>query len=189
MAAKNPNSLTHQGEFHARRPTQPPSQKGHQPGQQTQAPTFSAQTLPAGTAPPANTFQPANTVIEPAAVTGHPTLHPGATSADVHTGLGHPGSGQTGRELRHDGQHGRTREKLGLAAQGAQQGHRSADLGSADERVDERQRGLGREEGVMAGKKGKVNAGGAEEEAESTTASMEAGGAPKGAGNEGFINK
>ena len=25
------------------------------------------------------------------------------TSADVHTGLGHPGSGQTSREIRHDG--------------------------------------------------------------------------------------
>jgi hypothetical protein len=31
----------------------------------------------------------------------------GATSADVHTGLGHPGSGQTSTELRHDGQHTR----------------------------------------------------------------------------------
>lgn len=27
----------------------------------------------------------------------------GATSADVHTGLGHPGQGQTSNELRHDG--------------------------------------------------------------------------------------
>lgn len=27
---------------------------------------------------------------------------PGATSKDVHTGLGHPGQGQTSRELRHD---------------------------------------------------------------------------------------
>lgn len=27
----------------------------------------------------------------------------GATSGDVHTGLGHPGAGQTSKELRHDG--------------------------------------------------------------------------------------
>ncbi|KAG6900774.1 hypothetical protein C0993_002198 [Termitomyces sp. T159_Od127] len=34
----------------------------------------------------------------------------GATSSDVHAGLGHPGSGQTSQELHHDGRRGRERD-------------------------------------------------------------------------------
>ncbi|KAH9924199.1 uncharacterized protein B0H18DRAFT_878149 [Fomitopsis serialis] len=37
----------------------------------------------------------------------------GATSKDVNTHLGHPGSGQTSAELHHDGQPGRTRAPRG----------------------------------------------------------------------------
>lgn len=37
----------------------------------------------------------------------------GASSADVHTGLGHPGAGQTSAELRHDGQAHRNNPGLG----------------------------------------------------------------------------
>ena len=37
----------------------------------------------------------------------------GATSADVHNGLGHPGSGQTSTETRHDGMHGRKKHGPG----------------------------------------------------------------------------
>ncbi|KZT63829.1 hypothetical protein DAEQUDRAFT_747708 [Daedalea quercina L-15889] len=37
----------------------------------------------------------------------------GATSKDVHNHLGHPGTGQTSSELRHDGQHGRERAPRG----------------------------------------------------------------------------
>ena len=40
---------------------------------------------------------------------------PGTDSAAVHTGLGHPGQGQTSNELRHDGQHGGKKQGLGLA--------------------------------------------------------------------------
>ena len=38
----------------------------------------------------------------------------------MHTGLGHPGQGQTSTELRHDGKHTATREGQGL--QGLAQG-------------------------------------------------------------------
>ncbi|KAG1822630.1 uncharacterized protein BJ212DRAFT_1263798 [Suillus subaureus] len=37
----------------------------------------------------------------------------GATSADVHDGLGHPGQGMSSKELRHDGQPGRKRHGQG----------------------------------------------------------------------------
>jgi hypothetical protein len=38
----------------------------------------------------------------------------GATSGDVHTGMGHPGQGETSTEVRHDGPHTRKREGAGL---------------------------------------------------------------------------
>jgi hypothetical protein len=37
----------------------------------------------------------------------------GATSADVHDGLGHPGHGMSSKELRHDGQPGRKKQGQG----------------------------------------------------------------------------
>lgn len=37
----------------------------------------------------------------------------GATSSDVHAGLGHPGQGQTSSELHHDGEHHRKKHGLG----------------------------------------------------------------------------
>lgn len=39
---------------------------------------------------------------------------PGATSADVHTGIGHPGSGQSSAEVEHDGKSHRARDRQGL---------------------------------------------------------------------------
>ena len=47
----------------------------------------------------------------------------GATSADVHSGLGHPGQGMSSKELRHDGQPGRKRHGQGTEQFG--QGRRS----------------------------------------------------------------
>lgn len=41
----------------------------------------------------------------------------GATSADVHDGLGKPSSGMTSAELRHDGHSGRKKQGLGGAEQ------------------------------------------------------------------------
>ena len=43
----------------------------------------------------------------------------GATSGDVHTGLGHPGSGQSSAEIRHDGQKGRKNPGQSLQGVGA----------------------------------------------------------------------
>ena len=47
------------------------------------------------------------------------TISGGATSADVHTGLGHAGSGQTSREIRHDGdkKQGKSLEGVGASTQ------------------------------------------------------------------------
>ena len=85
-------------------------------------PTFSAQTLPAGSAPSDRTFEPNATSEIPSQAENESALQSedkestytsasdtlgGSTSADVHTGLGHPGSGQTSSELRHDGEHHR----------------------------------------------------------------------------------
>jgi hypothetical protein len=68
---------------------------------------------------------------------------PGATSADVHTGLGHPGSGMTSREIRHGGQHGRKSERVGVAKYGtAGVAQGSQELGGANPSNDARQRGL-----------------------------------------------
>ena len=47
-----------------------------------------------------------------------PLDFPGATSGDVHTGLGHPGQGQTSTEIRKEGQHTNKREGVGLQAEG-----------------------------------------------------------------------
>lgn len=98
------------------------------------APEFHAQTLPPGTAPKESTFQP-NPVNEIPGQANNPDVlrsHgkegvrtdplstlPGATSADVHTGLGHPGQGQTSTEIRHEGAHGRKRQPAGPEGAGA----------------------------------------------------------------------
>lgn len=73
----------------------------------------------------------------------------GATSADVHTGYGHPGQGQTSSELRHDGEHHRKRQGGGLEGIGVSSGH-----GMVDERVREGQRGL--EHDYPGGTKGTI---------------------------------
>jgi len=89
------------------------------------APEFSAKIVPAGTAPPDRTFKP-NTQSEIPGQANNPNISKetwtsaqdslsGATSADVHTGYGHPGSGQTSNELRGDGR----KERSGLASVGA----------------------------------------------------------------------
>lgn len=89
------------------------------------APEFHAETLPAGTAPSDRTFTP-NTQFEVPGQANNPNISKetwtsasdtigGATSAAVHMGHGHPGSGQTSNELRGDGR----KEKSGLAGVGA----------------------------------------------------------------------
>ncbi len=134
----------------------------HKPGvmasERDKAPEFHAQAVPQGTAPPDRLFKP-NTAseapptsdstgegdAESTEVSASDTLG-GATSKDVHTGLGKPMQGETSAELRHDGQHGRKKEKLGLAGTGA------SEVGQGGKQVDPHepefanQRGLDKEE-------------------------------------------
>lgn len=93
----------------------------HQPGKlvgNDAVPEFEAQTLPPGSAPASKTFQPN---VTPSAgpdqtdFEGHPAAGDmGSTSADVHTGLGHPGAGQSSAEL-----HDNTQARQGLEGAGA----------------------------------------------------------------------
>lgn len=85
-------------------------------------PEFNAEVHPPGTAPKENTFEP-NPVDEVPGQARNPssqattaaTDFPGATSADVHQGFGHPGSGQTSQELH--GTH--KKDRSGLTGVGA----------------------------------------------------------------------
>ncbi|GJC85536.1 hypothetical protein ColLi_08374 [Colletotrichum liriopes] len=87
-----------QGEFHPSVPrSEPLTTKGHAPGTKVgndAYPEFHAQAYPAGTAPKENTFQPnvqetPGQALNPEARTYTAANDfPGATSADVHAGLG-----------------------------------------------------------------------------------------------------
>jgi hypothetical protein len=90
-------------------------------------PEFHAQTLPAGTAPSDRTFQPNTQSLIPGQyqdpniasdvqTRGDETI-PGATSRDVHKGIGQPIYGQSSRQLRHGEKKGR--HKHGLVGVGA----------------------------------------------------------------------
>ena len=67
--------------------------------------------LPAGSAPADKTFKPQNDLeVPPVGMQPGDELHEATaptvgetTSADVHTGLGHPGDGMSSKEIRHDG--------------------------------------------------------------------------------------
>ncbi|KEQ70310.1 hypothetical protein M436DRAFT_10581, partial [Aureobasidium namibiae CBS 147.97] len=96
--------------FHASAPRDEPLTKtGHQPGKlvgNDAVPEFHAQTLPAGSAPAKSTFQPnneADATPQQGGVSASSTIV-GATSQDVHAGLGQPIQGQSSAELHHDGQ-------------------------------------------------------------------------------------
>ncbi|KAH7925900.1 hypothetical protein BV22DRAFT_1033507 [Leucogyrophana mollusca] len=71
----------------------------------------------------------------PPAPTASSTLT-GATSADVHEGLGMPGQGMSSKELRHDGQPGRKRQGQGVDQLGGGMGGESG-RGSGTRRVDD----------------------------------------------------
>ncbi|CAK3806070.1 Hypothetical predicted protein [Lecanosticta acicola] len=123
------------GQFQGTAGNEPAANNKHQPGKlvgNDAVPEFSAQTLPPGSAPADRTFAP-NTALEDQSTappverymkdgvrdpesqsTSAADTLIGASSADVHTGLGHPGAGQTSAELRHDGQHHRKNPGSGL---------------------------------------------------------------------------
>lgn len=143
MASNNPGFVnTTQGEFQPHKPRdEPMTSKGHQPGrkvsEEDDAPEFSAQTLPPGSAPKSRTFEPnpqseipgqadnANVLRDhgkESTYTSAESTLGGADSRDVHQGLGHPGAGQTSAELRHDGEHHRKRAGAGLEGVGATSG-------------------------------------------------------------------
>ncbi|KAK3702983.1 hypothetical protein LTR37_014713 [Vermiconidia calcicola] len=124
------------GEFMSKiKRDQPMQTGGHQPGQMVgndAVPEFKAETLPPGSAPAANTFKPNNVSdIPPQANMAPERADPeseqahasdtigGATSGDVHTGLGHPGQGQSSKELHHDGQAGNKAPGKSLEGVGA----------------------------------------------------------------------
>ena len=94
----------------------------HQPGKlvgNDAVPEFTAQTLPAGSAPASSTYTPNPDLNNQKMYQDASSTLGGATSADVHTGLGHPGQGQTSQELH--GKHKKDRTGLtGLTEESVQ---------------------------------------------------------------------
>ncbi|KAF2104343.1 hypothetical protein NA57DRAFT_70553 [Rhizodiscina lignyota] len=179
-------AVTNQGgQFHSKiERDEPLTTHGHKPGVKASpadnAPEFHAQTLPPGTAPADRTFRPnANNEVPPVVdyssnvdpeherSTATDTLG-GASSADVHTGLGHPGQGQTSTEIRHDGQHSRAKQGTGLVGTGAS-GMETGGVVNASKAVNPHdpafanQRGLEKEEAGVAGERGNIGGPSAEE--------------------------
>lgn len=169
-ATSNTDSVSgpNQGEFHAARPRDEPlTTHGHKPGINVgndAVPEFHAKTFPPGSAPASNTFTPDSSSEVPGQADNDAVLRShgkestqttasstlgGATSADVHTGFGHPGQGQTSSELRHGGPTSKKDPVGSTFASGAPSGNMMA-----DERMQESQRGLEKEGGDLAGTKG-----------------------------------
>lgn len=100
---------------------------------------FHAETLPAGTAPADRTFKPNNISETPGQDGGKHTSAAdtivGATSSDVHTGLGHPGQGQTSSELHHTGTRSAGLEGTGASGVKAANLVDKRDPNFADQRV------------------------------------------------------
>jgi len=162
-AAKNPDSVTNQGEFHSRvAPSEPLEKGGHKPGvlasPADHAPEFSAQTLPAGTAPASSTYTPNPDLNNQGMYQSASSTLTGADSASVHTGLGHPGSGMTSQEL-HDGSRGKGQGR-GLVGTGAKVGNKGEVVDGRDPYFAD-QRAL--EKDVPTGQRGNVGGPPAEE--------------------------
>ncbi|KAI9660678.1 MAG: hypothetical protein M1821_010030 [Bathelium mastoideum] len=179
-ASRNADSVANQGEFSSRvERDEPMTTHGHKPGvlasERDRAPEFSAQTLPAGSAPADRTFAPnptsevpnlaqsTTTAADTSAGTEEDTLRSkasdtlgGASSADVHTGLGHPGQGQSSAEVRHEGKSHRAHQGSGLEGVGTSGGPATGGRG-VDARLPEfaGQRGLDKDE-VEGGTRGTI---------------------------------
>lgn len=114
-------------------------------------PESHVQTMPAGTAPADKTYAPQSTQSSvPGQANNDLSVDPetegmgstsasdtlgGATSADVHTGMGHPGAGMTSNELRHDGNKHRDAKAQGLQGVGASGAGHYDQQGSSGKRV------------------------------------------------------
>ncbi|MCJ1319498.1 hypothetical protein MMC15_004834 [Xylographa vitiligo] len=159
------------GEFSSKIPrSEPLTTSGHKPGVKVgndAAPTFSAQVLPAGSAPADRTFAPNPIHETPGQANNEDALGAGgeestytaaadtlggATSGDVHTGLGLPVEVSATEQ-----KYGAGTGLVGRGASGAASGNVPV-----DERTTPSQRGLERESGVLAGRKFDTD-GGAEE--------------------------
>ncbi|KAJ6111253.1 hypothetical protein N7486_003488 [Penicillium sp. IBT 16267x] len=112
-------------------PEGPLTDKGHKPGvkvnEADHRPEHHLQAFPSGTAPASNSYTPNVNEVSQANNPDMPsdqrtsaadTLM-GATSQDVHTGMGKPLQGQTNIEVNHDGAHGRKKQTAGLEGVGA----------------------------------------------------------------------
>ncbi|KAH7009996.1 hypothetical protein EDB80DRAFT_416788 [Ilyonectria destructans] len=123
---KNPESITPAtGEFSSRVPrSEPLTTKGHAPGVKVgndAKPEFHLETHSPGTAPADRSFAPQpqheipGQALNPDMQNGTSATQtlPGATSADVHQGYGHPGEGMTSKEL-----HGGKRKHAGAGLEG-----------------------------------------------------------------------
>jgi len=109
----------------------PQHQPGHIASEADAAPEFHAQVLPAGSAPTGNTFKP-NPIGEVpgqsadnyagqggvGTTTSAQDTITGASSSDVHKGMGHPGQGQSSKEL-HDNSTGGGAGLQGVGAESA----------------------------------------------------------------------
>ena len=126
----------------------------HKPGILTgndKVPEHHVQTLPAGSAPADRTFEPQNNTDipgqagdnyaasqnEPGTTTSATSTLQGASSGDVHTGLGHPGQGMSSAEQRHDGGSHRDAKAGGLQGVGASGAGHADQQRSSGKRVDD----------------------------------------------------
>lgn len=109
---------------------------------------------PPGTAPASNSYTP-NPISDPGSQANNPNVlrgHgkqstytapgdtlTGATSRDLHRGMGKPLQGQTNVELHHDGAHGRKKDSAGLEAVGAYREDKGVERRFADQRGYEKE--------------------------------------------------
>ncbi|EUC49480.1 hypothetical protein COCMIDRAFT_84348 [Bipolaris oryzae ATCC 44560] len=159
---KNPDAVSDGRQFAGHvAPSEPLTNGGHQIGRlvgKDAVPEFHAQTLPAGSAPADKTYTPNPDLNNQKMYQQASDTLQGATSADLHTGLGHPGQGQTSKEL-HDGR--RVGQGLAGLASGVKDQQSGGDIRELkDDPKYAAQRNLG---DVPTGQRGNVGGPPAEE--------------------------
>ncbi|XP_014558995.1 hypothetical protein COCVIDRAFT_93094 [Bipolaris victoriae FI3] len=159
---RNPDAVSDSRQFQGHvAPSEPLMKGGHQIGKlvgNDAVPEFHAQTLPAGSAPADKTYTPNPDLNNQKMYQQASDTLQGATSADVHTGLGHPGQGQTSKELRDGSSVGQGLAGLASGVKDQQTGGDIATL--KDDPKHAAQRNLG---DVPTGQRGNVGGPPAEE--------------------------